>query len=237
MIRIKFFVLSCVCVSVFAASDSVVRLEHFYPNIRNSNEKSLVRGGKFFANRCMSCHSLKLFTHDEIGRLSGVTPDKMPNLDPKSWGGHPPPDLSLVARYKGVSWLYTYFHSFYLDAKQPLGVNNLVMPNTSMPNPYLDLQGDQVLAISQQKLFEIRNMKEKPPWYRLLKLRKKGSVSHAEFNERIEDLVLFLEYVSEPQKKERLNIAPMVLVFLALFFVVMLLLKKNIWKDIDKPPS
>jgi ubiquinol-cytochrome c reductase cytochrome c1 subunit len=237
MIKIVSFVLNFLCISAIAVSGSVVRLEHFYPKVSNVNEKSLVKGGKFFANRCMSCHSLKLFTHDEIGELSGVTPDKMPNLDPQSWGGHPPPDLSLVARYKGVDWLYTYFHSFYLDAKQPLGVNNLVMPNTSMPNPYLDLQGDQVLAVSQQQLFKTRSIKNKPPWYRLLKLRKKGNVSHSDFNESIEDLVLFLDYVSEPKKQERLDVAPMVLVFLVLFFIVMFLLKKNIWKNISTSPS
>jgi ubiquinol-cytochrome c reductase cytochrome c1 subunit len=233
MIRFKFFLLALCSISAIAASSSIVRLEKFNPTVRQ-DQATLVRGGKFFAKRCMSCHSLKLFTYDEIGELAGVTPEKMPKLDLSSWGGHPPPDLSLVTRYRGVDWLYTYLQSFYIDESQSLGVNNLVMPAASMPNPFLDLQGEQVLSISKQELLDIENSQENLlPWYRLLKLKKQGNITHAEFNSQIESLVLFLEYVGEPSKAKRLAIAPLVLLFLVLFFIIMLLLKKDIWKNID----
>jgi ubiquinol-cytochrome c reductase cytochrome c1 subunit len=101
----KLIILSCFswCNVLAGANDLAIRIEKF--NINGSfDEEVLTRGGKFFASRCMSCHSLKFFTHNEIGKKTKVVPENMPQLDPASWGGHPPPDLSLVAKYRGVDW-------------------------------------------------------------------------------------------------------------------------------------
>src|SRR4029079_15730962 len=58
--------------------------------------------------------------------------------------GKTPPDLSLEARAKGSDWIYHYLKSFYLDPSRPVGWNNTVFPNVSMPSPLWELQGLQV---------------------------------------------------------------------------------------------
>ena len=62
----------------------------------------------------------------------------------EKWFGRAPPDLSLTARERGPSWVYSYLMTFYLDPTKPTGVNNYVLPNASMPHVLGDLQGWQV---------------------------------------------------------------------------------------------
>lgn len=206
--------------SLANAADSLVRLERFQP-LNGDYEKSVIKGGEFFAARCMSCHSLKLFTHDKIGRMSGVVINEMPSFEDISWEGNPPPDLSLVSKYRGNDWVYTYLLSFYDDNGKS---NNLLIPNTSMPNPYIDMQGRHVLVGSGDN---------KSPWYRVLKQVDSGSITSNQFNDSVTALVMFLDYVAEPRKQERLDLAPWVLTFIAVFFSIAFLLYKSYWQDID----
>ena len=67
----------------------------------------------------------------------------MPAADAAKWFGKAPPDLSLEVRAKGADWVYSYLHSFYLDPSRPVGWNNTVFPNASMPNVLVSLQGIQ----------------------------------------------------------------------------------------------
>ena len=46
------------------------------------------------------------------------------------------------------------------------------------------------------------------------------------------DLVNFLAYTGEPVKLERQRLGVWVLLFLAVFFVIAYLLKKEYWKDV-----
>ena len=68
----------------------------------------------------------------------------MPAALAAGWFGKAPPDLSLEARAKGSDWVYNYLKSFYLDPSRPVGWNNTVFPNVSMPNALWELQGLQV---------------------------------------------------------------------------------------------
>ena len=61
----------------------------------------------------------------------------------EAWFGKMPPDLSVIARVRGSDWIYTYLKSFYLDESRPLGWNNKLFPNASMPNPLWEMQGLQ----------------------------------------------------------------------------------------------
>ena len=63
--------------------------------------------------------------------------------DAQRWFGQAPPDLSLIARSKGADYVYRFLRSFYLDPSRPTGVNNLVLPNASMPHVLWELQGLQ----------------------------------------------------------------------------------------------
>lgn len=59
-----------------------------------------------------------------------------------------------------------------------------------------------------------------------------GSMSAAEYDRTVTDLVNFLVYVSEPARLNRYNIGILVIGFLLLLFVVSYAMKKEFWKDI-----
>ena len=73
--------------------------------------------------------------------MTGAMPEES-----ATWFGVEPPDLTLVARYKGDDWIYSYLRAYYEDSSKQYGVNNLVYPGTAMPNVLLSLQGNQRLV-------------------------------------------------------------------------------------------
>ena len=216
------------------------------PNIQNAkieptDKVSLLRGAKHFVTYCLGCHSAKYMRYlrialdtgvDEKTVLKEIAPEgaiiydqlhsAMNKHDAEKWFGTQPPDLSLIARSRGADWLYSYLKSYYTDSKRPFGVNNLVFPDTAMPNPLWKLQGEQ--RASQRKTI----------WgeYTELILDKPGTLSEKEFDLMINDLVNFLVYVGEPVKVERESMGKFVLLFLTVFLIIAYLLKKEYWKDI-----
>ncbi|HAQ25244.1 MAG TPA: cytochrome c1, partial [Pseudomonas sp.] len=59
-----------------------------------------------------------------------------------------------------------------------------------------------------------------------------GTLSEAEYDEKIKNLVTFLAYSANPVKLESQRIGTYVLLFLAVFFVFAYLLKREYWKDV-----
>jgi cytochrome c1 len=57
-------------------------------------------------------------------------------------------------------------------------------------------------------------------------------LSPAEYDETVADLVNYLAFIAEPVKAQRTRLGLFVLMFLAVFFVVALKLKKEFWKDV-----
>lgn len=220
------------------AAESEIKLEK--ANIDLKDAASLQRGAKVFMNYCQGCHSLKYERYDSMAKGIKITDEsgevlkKMvrENLlfigdklnDPinssllkqnaANWFGTQPPDLSLVARARGIDWVYTYMKTFYQDDSKTWGVNNLVFPNSAMPHVLVDLQGIQKKSGDD------------------LILSKAGSLNGAEYDKLVTDLVNFLSYVSEPAKLERKKIGAWVLMFLGIFAVFAYLLKREFWKDI-----
>ena len=66
--------------------------------------------------------------------------------DAKDWFGKPPPDLTVIARSRGVDWLYSYLRGFYRDDTKATGWNNTVFPHVGMPHVMYELQGEQVMV-------------------------------------------------------------------------------------------
>src|ERR1700727_2537977 len=116
-----------------------------------SNTESLQRGARNFMNYCSGCHSLKYLRYNRLAtdlkipesELAGnlmFTSDKafdtinssMPK-DSDAWFGKAPPDLSLMARERGVDYLYSYLKGFYVDKTRPWGVNNFYFSRAAMP--------------------------------------------------------------------------------------------------------
>jgi ubiquinol-cytochrome c reductase cytochrome c1 subunit len=207
-----------------------------------SDDASLERGAEHYVAYCLGCHSIKYIRYLKLSRdfeipeaeiLKKVAPigagiyDKMLSAmnghDARKWFGTEPPDLSLIARARSADWIYTYLKSFYVDAKAPTGVNNLVFPDVGMPNMLWQLQGEQV---------PIYAMADKAQTIDHLKINSKGTLSEDEFDLFVNDLVNFLVYVSEPAQLEREEMGKYVLFFILMFLFVAYLLKKEYWKDV-----
>jgi ubiquinol-cytochrome c reductase cytochrome c1 subunit len=65
-----------------------------------------------------------------------------------------------------------------------------------------------------------------------VKLTQPGKLSAGQYDAMVRDLTNFLTYAGEPMRLERQRLGWYVLGFLALFFVLAYLLKKEYWKDI-----
>jgi len=206
------------------------------------DQASLRRGAALFADYCMGCHSLRQIRFSRIAKDAGMSADELQKTlmygdkkpqdyvttaynkaDAEAMFGVAPPDLSLVVRSRGADWVFTYLKGFYVDPKRPWGVNNLLVQNVAMPNPLWYLQGVQEpekQAIGDQE--EIVS----------LRLIESGSLSPEQFNAKLNDLVSFLAYVSEPAQQERLPLGKYVLLFLIVMTVILYKLKKEYWKDV-----
>lgn len=200
---------------------------------------SLQRGAKFFTSNCLACHAAAYMRYNRLKDI-GMADDEIKPLLPegsklgstmqaamdtnsaKLAFGAAPPDLSVISRSRGQDWLYTYLRSFYVDNKRPSGSNNAILPNVGMPNMLSGLQGDQELRVENHEGREIKK----------LVLVKSGSMTPAEFDAAIGDLTNYLVFMGEPAKLVRYKLGYIVLGFLAIFFMLIYALKKEIWKDI-----
>lgn len=218
--------------SVFASLDGVpVHLEN--ANVDVKDLESVKRGGKFFAQYCMLCHSVKYLRHDALAHSLGIVLEKMPLKDQEWWFGVAPPDLSLEARIRSPEWIYTYLHSFYKDESRNVGSNNLVFDNSSMPNPFAGMQGEQVLSLPKEKIHSLHGIfSGKPYYYEVLRMEKQGSMTPEEFDQNTRDVVNFLVYASDPNKMDRMSLGFWVLGFLFILLIISFLLKKEYWRHI-----
>lgn len=219
-------------------------------NVDVRDKAAVQRGMQLYMNYCMGCHSLKYQryerTFDDNGiphdlGLQYLVPDGVKkgelmtnSLDPEDgakWFGAPPPDLTLVTRLKGAGtkgqdWVYTYLKSFYADPSRPFGVNNEVFKDVGMPHALADLQGIAVQATEQRMIDG--EMVDVPVGLRATG----GSMSAAEYDSAVKDLVTFLAYVAEPSRVEAEAIGTKVIWFLLVLLVLMYLLKREFWKDV-----
>jgi ubiquinol-cytochrome c reductase cytochrome c1 subunit len=216
------------------------------------NKAALQRGAAAFMGYCAGCHGLKYLRYNRIAKDLGIPEELMKdNLmppgakpgdhvltamppaskdptapsEPEKWFGKAPPDLSLTARERGASWVYSYLLSFYLDPKRPSGVNNTVFPMVSMPHVLGDLQGYQA------------KVEEKPGegeehGHGKLELVSKGSMTPEQYKEFVGDLTNFLVYAAEPGRNHRVAIGVGSLIFLVIFGICAYLLKLEYWKDV-----
>lgn len=211
-----------------------------------NNHGSLQRGARNYMNYCSGCHSLKYLRYNRMAADLKIPESELPaNLmfttdkvfepievampaESESWFGKQPPDLSLIARARGVDYLYSFLHGFYTDKARPWGVNNLYLPAAAMPHVLQNLQGLQKPVFKSEDdgkggvrvvLIGVESMSP-------------GKLSKEEYHEFVRDLVNFLDYASEPIKAERQALGIWVMLFLLMFFGFAYMLKKEYWKDI-----
>ena len=208
------------------------------------DKASLQRGAALYMNYCSGCHSLKYVRYARIGEDLGLTEDEVQanlNLNGGKIGDHviapmtaemgvaafgkAPPDLSVIARVRGSDWIYTYLKSFYLDESRPVGWNNKLFPNASMPNPLWELQG------LQQPVYGKKTAAGELP-VEGFTISQPGSQDAAAFEQTARDITAFLEYAGEPAAIKRQGMGVWVILFLAFFTFMAWLLKTEYWRDV-----
>ena len=224
--------------------------------------ESLQRGASTYINYCYGCHSLQysrwgrvatdlqipedIFFENLVFDKSIKPGDLMTGAMPEdsaNWFGVAPPDLTLVSRYKGDDWIYSYLRAYYEDSSKQYGVNNLVYPGTAMPNVLLALQGNQKLVCKDipmiaanggQKRDEYGNdvLKEKCGFLEVEE--GTGKLTKEEFDDLIYDLTNFLVYVGEPIKATRERLGWYVIFYFLIFTALSSLLYREFHKDYNK---
>lgn len=231
--------------TLHAAGGSSVPLEHI--KIDRENTASMQRGAKYFMQYCSGCHSLKYARYSDVAKdlkivdskgephkefilkyLNYVSDDHRSQIvnamspeDAEVWFGKAPPDLSLVIRSRGNDWVYTYLKTYYEDSSRPLGVNNLVYPAVGMPHVLGHLQPKvNPIYDDAHHVIGVEYDKDAPASEVLA------------YDKMIKDIVHFLDYISEPTKKKRLELGVYVMLGLAVFAAFSYLNYKQLWKDI-----
>ena len=221
--------------------------------------ESLQRGASTYINYCYGCHSLKysrwnrvatdlqipedIFFENLVFDKSIKPGDLMTGAMPKesvNWFGVAPPDLTLVSRYKGDDWIYSYLRAYYEDSSKQYGVNNLVYPGTAMPNVLLSLQGNQRLICKNVPVIAKNGGEKRDDSGNTIYKEKcgfleveegSGKLSKEEFDNLIYDLTNFLVYVGEPAKATRERIGWYVIFYFLIFTALSSLLYREYHKD------
>jgi ubiquinol-cytochrome c reductase cytochrome c1 subunit len=210
------------------------------------NIESLQRGARNFMNYCSGCHSLKYLRYNRMAADLQIPDSELtPNLmftsdkpfdginsamppDAEGWFGKPPPDLSLMARARGVDYIFSFLKGFYADKTRIWGVNNLYLANAAMPHVLYTLQG------AQKPVF--KNVPDTGGSARMVltsvEAMTPGALKPEEYDQFVRDIANFLDYAAEPIKAKRESMGVFVMLFLAVFFVLAYLLKKEYWKDV-----
>ncbi|OSZ62890.1 cytochrome c1 [Hydrogenophaga sp. IBVHS2] len=218
---------------------------------RTNDMAALQNGAKLFVNYCLNCHSAAFMRYNrlrdiglndkQIAENLTFTTDKIgdtmkANINPadaKAWFGKVPPDLTLVARSRssragpGSDYIYTLLRTYYRDETKPTGWNNKAYPNIGMPNPLWQLQGEQA-PVYEKVMSHGQEVQVLKGWTQT----KPGTMTPAEYDQAVGDLVAYLQWMSEPAQNSRVRIGVWVMIFLAAFTVVAWRLNAVFWKDI-----
>lgn len=211
-------------------------------NVDVDDQASLQRGAKVFTDYCLSCHSAKFVRFNRVADDLGMTEKQvMGNINhlgvqfgstmtavmtedyAKESFGSVPPDLSLVARSRGVDWLYTYLTGFYAESGKTTGHNNAVFKDVGMPNVFWKQEGVKEPVYEDHDGTKVLTG---------VKVVEQGTMSAEEFDTMVHDVVNFLSYIGEPNQSYRKSLGIYVLIFLFIFFGVAYAMKKDFWKDV-----
>jgi ubiquinol-cytochrome c reductase cytochrome c1 subunit len=225
-----------------------------FPMERVTDMAALQHGAKLFVNYCLNCHNAAFMRYNRL-RDIGLTEQQIKdNLvftgvkvgdtmkgaldakDAKEWFGGAPPDLTLIARSRsgdkgsGADYIYTYLRTYYRDDTKATGWNNLAFPNVAMPNVLWQLQGQQKAVFAEEK--DPHEAGKTAHVFKGFEAVSPGTMTTAEYNNAIADLVAYLQWMGEPAQNDRARLGVGVLLFLAVFTVIAWRLNAAFWKDI-----
>ena len=219
--------------------------------VKTNDLVSLQNGAKLFVNYCLNCHSaafmrfnrLKdigltdqqikdnlLFTTEKVGETMKAA------IDPKQakdWFGANPPDLTVIARSRagpagsGADYLYTYLRTYYPDETKATGWNNLVFPSVGMPHVLWELQGKRVPVYDT-----VTDHGHDAQVFKGWKQITPGTMTPAQYDQAIGDLVNYMQWMGEPAKNTRVRVGVWVLLFLSVLTFFAWRLNAAFWKDV-----
>ena len=242
MTKLRLFALLLALVPALGVASSGGNLQSSGTDL--SDKASLQRGAGLFMNYCSGCHSLAMQRYSRLAEDLDLSQEMVeqylirgdakfgenirtgiPAAQGTAWFGKAAPDLSLVSRSKagGPDWVYTYLKSFYVDESRPIGWNNKLFPNVSMPNVLWELQG------IQRPVYEGHGVEQHVA---KLELASPGRLDGAQFDRAARDISAFLQYVAEPAALQRESTGVWVILFLAFFTLLAYLLKLEYWRDV-----
>lgn len=226
-----------------------------FPTEKLTDLPSLQTGAKLFVNHCLNCHAAAfmrynrmrdiglteadikkylMFATDKVGDTMTVT---MSPRDAKAWFGAVPPDLTLVARSRadlargsGADYLYSYLRGYYRDDTKATGWNNTIFPDVGMPNVLWQMQGQRSAKFTEQK--DPHDPAVTTHVFEGFEQLTPGTMSPAEFDEAVADLVAFMTWMAEPARGFRLQLGVWVLLYLAVLLVLVWRLNAAYWKDV-----
>ncbi len=221
------------------------------PN-KTNDLAALQNGAKLFVNYCLNCHSAAFMRYNRLKDI-GLTDEQIKDnllfttekvgetmkaaIDPKQakeWFGANPPDLTLVARSRsavgkgsGADYLYTYLRTYYPDDSKPTGWNNLAFPNVGMPHVMWELQGKRkpIFETRTERGHEIQVFKG---WEQITP----GTLTPAQFDKEMADLVGYLQWMAEPAQNTRVRIGVWVMLFLCVLTLFTWRLNAAYWKEV-----
>mgnify|MGYP001331232864 CR=1 FL=1 len=245
--------LSVGCVAGAAASEGGFALDTF-PKEKVTDQAALQHGAKLFVNYCLNCHSAAymrfnrlrdigltddqikknlLFTTDKVGETMKSAIDAK---QAKEWFGATPPDLTVIARSRaglggsGADYLYTYLRTYYRDETKATGWNNMVFPNVGMPHVLWELQGERHAKFVEAK--DPHDASKTVHHFEGFEQVTPGTLSPAEYDSAVADLVAYLQWMGEPAQGTRVRLGVWVLIFLGVFTVFAWRLNAAYWKDV-----
>ncbi|UDF35214.1 UNVERIFIED_ORG: cytochrome c1 [Shinella sp. XGS7] len=226
-----------------------------FPQEKMTDMAALQHGAKLFVNYCLNCHSAAfmrynrlrdlglseaqiksnlLFAGDKVGETMKVS------LDPKQakdWFGATPPDLTVIARSRadgakgsGADYLYTYMRTFYRDETKATGWNNLAFPSVAMPHVMWELQGQRAAKFAEEP--DPHDHAKTVHVFKGFEQLTPGSLSPAQYDQAVADLVAYLQWMGEPAQGQRFRLGVLVLLFLSVFTLFAWRLNASYWKDV-----
>ncbi len=240
-------------VTVWAATDGVAWDR--FPKDRINDMAALQNGAKLFANYCLNCHNASFMRYNRLRDIGLTEQEIKDNLvftdakvgdtmnvamsakDAKDWFGGVPPDLTLIARSRadgakgsGADYVYSYLRGYYRDETKATGWNNTVFPGVGMPHVLWELQGQQHAVFAEEK--DPHDPEVTVHVFKGFEPLTAGTMSQANYNEAVADLVAYLQWMGEPGQNSRARLGVWVLLFLAMFTVIAWRLNAAFWKDI-----
>ena len=215
-----------------------------------SNITSLQRGARNFFGYCAGCHSMKYLRYSRMAADLHISDAQLkadllpPGANPAdyittslkaedaiAWFGKVPPDLSLIARSRGVDHVYQFLKAFYVDPSRPTRTDNLVLPAAAMPAVLSDLEGVKAAIYRSHDVVEGGKTRTEKVFDHFETVSP-GQLAPAQFDAFLRDTVNFLDYAGEPAQVDRRSIGVWVVLFLITFTWFAMLLKKEYWKDV-----